>query len=252
MHTKKTRKSNMAIQVFKNTEEQNLAAAQLFADAAKESVAKSGKFNVALTGGSSPEKFYKLLAAAPFKEQVEWEKVSIYWGDERWVPLDDAKSNAKMAEETLLSHVPIPAEQIHFMWAADIEPEHYAAKYEQLLKNNLGPEGSFDLILLGMGDDGHTASLFPGEAVLGEKDKWVDAYFLAPQDMYRITLTAPLINKAKKIAFVLYGEKKIHALKEVLEGEYNPTKYPSQLIKPVNGELVFLVDEVAASGLANK
>ncbi|OKS86861.1 6-phosphogluconolactonase [Mucilaginibacter polytrichastri] len=242
----------MAIQVFKTTEEQNIAAAEIFVEAAKKAISRSGKFNVALTGGSSPVKFHKLLAESPYREQVEWEKVSIYWGDERWVPLDDDKSNAKMAEETLLSHVPIPADQIHFMWAADVEPEDYAAEYEQLLRDNLGPEGSFDLIFLGMGYDGHTASLFPGEAVLSEKDKWVDAYFLAPQDMYRITLTAPLINKAKKIAFVLYGEKKIHALKEVLEGEHNPTKYPSQLIKPVNGELVFLVDEVAASGLANK
>lgn len=240
------------LKVFKNTEEQNIAAAEIFVASAKEAIDAKGSFNVALTGGSSPVKFHKLLAESPYREQVEWEKVAIYWGDERWVPLDDDKSNAKMAEETLLSHVPIPKDQIFFMWAADVEPEDYAAEYEQLLKNNLGPEGSFDLIYLGMGDDGHTASLFPGEAVLGEKDKWVDAYFLAPQDMYRITLTAPLINKAKKIAFVLYGEKKIHALHEVLEGTYNPEKYPSQLIKPVNGELEFLVDEVAASGLSKK
>jgi 6-phosphogluconolactonase len=240
------------LKVFKNTEEQNIAAAEIFVASAKEAIDAKGSFNVALTGGSSPVKFHKLLAESPYREQVEWAKVAIYWGDERWVPLDDDKSNAKMAEETLLSHVPIPKDQIFFMWAADVEPEDYAAEYEELLKNNLGPEGSFDLIYLGMGDDGHTASLFPGEAVLGEKDKWVDAYFLAPQDMYRITLTAPLINKAKKIAFVLYGEKKIHALHEVLEGAYNPEKYPSQLIKPVNGELEFLVDEVAASGLTKK
>jgi len=240
------------LKVFKNTEEQNIAAAEIFVAAAKEAIDSKGSFNVALTGGSSPVKFHKLLAESPYREQVEWEKVAIYWGDERWVHLDDDKSNAKMAEETLLSHVPIPKDQIFYMWAADVEPEDYAAEYEQLLKNNLGPEGSFDLIYLGMGDDGHTASLFPGEVVLSEKDKWVAAYFLAPQDMYRITLTAPLINKAKKIAFVLYGEKKIHALHEVLEGAYNPEKYPSQLIKPVNGELEFLVDEVAASGLSKK
>lgn len=240
------------LKVFKSTEEQNIAAAEIFVASAKEAIADKGVFNVALTGGSSPVKFHKLLAESPYREQVEWEKVAVYWGDERWVPLDDDKSNAKMAEETLLSHVPIPKDQIFYMWAPGVEPEEYAAKYEQLLKNNLGPEGSFDLIYLGMGDDGHTASLFPGEAVLGENDKWVDAYFLAPQDMYRITLTAPLINKAKKIAFVLYGEKKIHALHEVLEGDYNPEKYPSQLIKPVNGELEFLVDEVAASGLSKK
>lgn len=240
------------IEIFKSTEEQNIAAAEQFVQSAKEAIAAKGIFNVALTGGSSPEKFYKLLAESPYREQVEWEKVAIYWGDERWVPLDDDKSNAKMAERTLLSHVPIPKEQIYFMYKDGVEPEAYALDYEHLLKKNLGPDGSFDLIFLGMGDDGHTASLFPGEAVLGEEIQWVDAYFLIPQDMYRITLTAPLINKAKKIVFVLYGEKKAHALQQVLEGPDQHTKYPSQLIKPINGEVLWFIDEAAAANLTNK
>jgi len=132
------------------------------------------------------------------------------------------------------------------MYKDGVTPEDYAAEYEKSIRTILGEEGKFDLILLGMGDDGHTASLFPGEAVLEEQTKWVDAYYLAPQKMYRITLTAPLINKAEKIVVVAFGEKKVHALKEVTTGEYNPTLYPMQLIKPVSGELLFLVDKVAA------
>ncbi|MNE50808.1 6-phosphogluconolactonase [compost metagenome] len=186
------------------------------------------------------------MASDAYKNKIDWSKVYIFWGDERWVPLNDDLSNAKMSYSTLLSHVPIPQENIFEMYKDGVTPEEYAAEYEKSIRTVLGEEGKFDLILLGMGDDGHTASLFPGEAVLEEQTKWVDAYYLAPQKMYRITLTAPLINKAEKIVVVAFGEKKINALKEVTTGEYNPTLYPMQLIKPVSGELLFLVDKVAA------
>jgi len=234
------------IQIYNTTEEVNTAAADLFTTAAQDAIAKRGKFTAVLTGGSSPAGIYKLLASDAYKNKIDWSKVYIFWGDERWVPLNDDLSNAKMSYAALLSHVPIPSENIFEMYKDGVTPEDYAVTYEQSIRKILGEEGKFDFIFLGMGDDGHTASLFPGEAVLNEQNKWVDAYFLAPQNMHRITLTAPLINKAEKIIVVTFGEKKAHALKEVTKGEYNPSLYPTQLIKPVSGELVFLVDKSAA------
>jgi len=234
------------VQIYNNTDEINTKAADLFVESAQKAIAANGKFTAVLTGGSSPAGIYKLLASDAYKNKIDWSKVYIFWGDERWVPLNDDLSNAKMSYSTLLSHVPIPQKNIFEMYKDGFTPEEYAAEYEKSIRTVLGEEGKFDLILLGMGDDGHTASLFPGEAVLEEQTKWVDAYYLAPQKMYRITLTAPIINKAEKIVVVAFGEKKINALKEVTTGEYNPTLYPMQLIKPVSGKLLFLVDKVAA------
>ncbi|MCV9927507.1 6-phosphogluconolactonase [Flavobacterium sp. LS1R49] len=234
------------IQIYNNTEEINTAAADLFVAAAQQAIAERDKFTVVLTGGSSPAGIYKLLASDDYKSKIDWAKVFIFWGDERWVPLNDDLSNAKMSYATLLSHVPIPKSNIFEMYKDGVTPEDYAVAYEASIRKVLGDEEKFDLILLGMGDDGHTASLFPGEAVLEEQNKWVSAYYLEPQKMHRITLTAPLINKAHKIVVVAFGEKKIHALKEVTTGTYNPTLYPMQLIKPVSGELLFLVDKIAA------
>ena len=234
------------IQIYNNTEEINIAAADLFIAAAQKAIAKKDKFTVVLTGGSSPAGVYKLLASDDYKNKIDWSKVFVFWGDERWVPLNDDLSNAKMSYAALLSHVPIPAENIFEMYKDGVTPEDYAVTYEQSIRTVLGDEGKFDLILLGMGDDGHTASLFPGQAVLQEQNKWVDAYYLEPQKMFRITLTAPLINKAEKIIVIAFGEKKAPALKEVTTGEYNPKTYPMQLIKPVSGELLFLVDKSAA------
>ena len=234
------------IQIYNNTEEINTKAAELFIASAQKAIAEKGKFTAVLTGGTSPAGIYKLLASDDYKNKIDWNKVFIFWGDERWVPLTDDLSNAKMSYAALLSHVPIPSENIFEMYAANVTPEDFAVTYEQSIRNVLGNEGKFDLILLGMGDDGHTASLFPGQAVLEEQNKWVAAYYLEPQKMHRITLTAPLINKAEKIIVVAFGEKKAAALKEVTTGDYNPAVYPMQLIKPVSGELLFLVDSNAA------
>lgn len=234
------------IQIYNNTEEINTEAAALFVTSAEKAIAQKGKFTAVLTGGSSPAGVYKLLASDAYKNKIDWSKVFIFWGDERWVPLNDDLSNAKMSYATLLSHVPVAQENIFEMYKDGVTPEDYAITYEQSIRTVLGEEGKFDLILLGMGDDGHTASLFPGQAVLDEQKKWVAAYYLEPQKMHRITLTAPLINKAEKIVVIAFGEKKAHALKEVLHGDYNPNNYPMQLIKPETGELLFLVDKNAA------
>lgn len=237
------------LRIYQNTDQLNLAAADSFVQAANEAVHERGRFTVALTGGSSPVQLYKLLAAAPYRGQIPWEKVFVFWGDERWVPLDDEKSNARMAFETLLNHVPVPKRHIYPMWAPEQAPEEFSRLYEQKLHDKLDANGSFDLILLGMGDDGHTASLFPGMGVLEEQHAWVSAYYLKAQDMYRITLTAPLINKAKQIFVISYGPNKAHALREVLEGEPNPSLYPAQLIKPVDGEVLWFTDDAGAGKL---
>lgn len=238
------------LNIFKDRTELSRTVADLFVELANESIGERGRFNVALTGGSSPVELYKLLADSFYAQQVPWKQVFIFWGDERFVPLSDDRSNAKMAFETLLDHVPIPKENIFPMWEDDIKPKEFADKYEQLLKDHFGEEKpSFDLILLGMGDDGHTASLFPNEKVLSEDKKLVVGYYLAPQSMYRITLTAPLINAARNIVFITFGANKAKALYEVLQGEPNVNQYPSQLINPRNGEVNWFVDEAAASML---
>lgn len=235
------------VQIYNSKEEITSEAAHLFVAAAQDAIQKRGRFVLALTGGSSPVALYTLLATPTYQEKIDWNKVFVFWGDERWVPLDDDLSNAKMAFDTLLDKVNIPKSNIFPMYREGISAENYALDYENSIKSITGDDGQFDLILLGMGDDGHTASLFPGQAVLQEQDKWVAAYYLEAQNMFRITLTAPLINKARQIVVITFGENKAEALNEVLHGVYNPEKYPTQLIKPLNGELLFLTDKSATT-----
>ncbi|CAN5581658.1 6-phosphogluconolactonase [soil metagenome] len=237
------------IQIFKDKKGLSKAAADIFVQTANEAIADKGIFFVALTGGSSPEILYKMLAEPLYLDQVDWKKVWIFWGDERWVPPDDKRSNAGMAFKLLLDHVSIPQNQIFVMWDKDQEPEEFALTYQKFIEQKMGKPPEFDLILLGMGEDGHTASLFPETEVLKERSKMVSAYYLKDQNKYRITLTAPIINLSKKIVFLVFGSNKAHALREVLEGEYNPDKYPAQLIKPIQGQIVWLVDKAAAQYL---
>ncbi|WP_223609276.1 6-phosphogluconolactonase [Chryseobacterium sp. OSA05B] len=234
----------MNITIFDDLDKLYKKAADTFVDLSNQSIQKKDRFVVALSGGSSPKAIFNLLATEEYAGKIEWNKLYFFWVDERWVPLDDDKSNARMTFETLLNKVPVNKDQIFSMYEDGILPEDYAAKYEEQIKNVLGDEGVFDFILLGMGDDGHTASLFPGEAVLDEQEKWVSAYYLKPQEMFRITLTAPLINKAENILVIAFGESKKHALNEVLNGEYNPKVYPLQLIEKKEG-FQFFTDEKA-------
>lgn len=234
----------MNITVFNDLEKLYTKAADTFVDLSKKSIQKNDRFVVALSGGSSPKAIFNLLATEEYADKIEWNKLYFFWVDERWVPLDDDKSNALMTFETLLNKVPVNKDQIFPMYEDGILPEDYAAEYEQQIKNVLGNDGVFDFILLGMGDDGHTASLFPGEAVLDENEKWVSAYYLKSQEMFRITLTSPLINKAENILIIAFGESKKHALNEVLNGEYNPKLYPLQLIDRKEGLQLF-TDEKA-------
>jgi len=236
----------MNITVFNNLDELYKKSAGTFVELAEKSIRKHDKFVVALSGGSSPKAIFKLLATKEYANKIEWNKVYFFWVDERWVSLDDDKSNYKMTFETLLNQIPVNQNHIFPMYKDGVEPEEFAKEYEKQIRNVLGDEGVFDFVLLGMGDDGHTASLFPGEATLNEKEKWVDAYYLKPQEMYRITLTAPIINKAENILVVAFGEAKKHALHEVLNGEYNPQLYPLQLINKKE-TFRFFTDEKAMS-----
>ncbi len=205
------------------------------------------RFTWVLTGGNSPKELYDLLSKPPYRERINWKKLHIFWGDERAVPYEDSRNNAKMTFDHLLSHVPVNPEQVHLM-QTNISPEASAEAYEAILHEYFPPESpTFDLVLNGMGDDGHTLSLFPHTAVIHEKKAWVSSFYLDAQQMYRITLTAPIVNRAKKIAFLTFGSNKANALYEVLKGARNVDLYPSQIIQPAHGEVDWFVDEAAAA-----
>ena len=229
----------MNITIFNDLDALYKKAADTFVELSKKAIQKHDKFVVALSGGSSPKAIFSLLATPEYADKIIWDKIHFFWVDERWVSLEDEKSNFKMTWEVLLSKVPVNKNQIFPMYKEGIEPENYAKAYEAQIRNVLGADGIFDFILLGMGDDGHTASLFPGEKILQEKEKWVDAYYLKPQEMFRITLTEPIINKAENILIVTFGKSKKNALNEVLNGAYNPELYPLQLIEKKAGVQIF-------------
>ena len=234
----------MSVTVFNDLDTLYKKSADIFVELSEKAIQKHGKFVVALSGGSSPKAIFNLLATEEYSSKIDWTKIYFFWVDERWVPLNDEKSNAKMTFEALFNKVPVLKDQIFPMYKEGVEAVDFAKEYEQQIKNVLGESGNFDFILLGMGDDGHTASLFPGEKILHEKEKWVDAFYLKSQEMFRITLTEPIINKAENILVVTFGESKKHALNEVLNGEYNPELYPMQLIERKEGFQLF-TDEKA-------
>jgi 6-phosphogluconolactonase len=243
------KKPKMELNVYKNPDELSHAVAKWIADSIAATLKQQDRFTIALSGGSTPIALHKILAASPYKEQIDWSKVHVFWGDERAVPFQDDRNNAKMAYDTLLNLVPIPPYHIHVM-RTDIDPVESATEYEKILHFYFDQTAtSFDLVLLGMGGDGHTLSLFPGTAAVHEEKAWTIAFFLKAQDMFRITLTKTIVNRAARVAFLTVGADKAHALKEVLQGAYNPDLYPSQEIKPVKGELYWFVDEAAASEL---
>jgi 6-phosphogluconolactonase len=237
------------IQRYENLEAVSQAAAELFAARASTAVRDRGRFSVALAGGNTPRRAYELLAQKPLCDSVPWSQVHVFWGDERCVPPDDSRSNYRMAREALLDRVPVPAAQIRRM-RGEGDPEAAAAAYERELRQFFSDGKSrFDLVLLGMGDNAHTASLFPGLPVLDELARWVAAVYIAELQMHRLTLTAPAINQAATIAFLVAGADKAQPLKEVLQGPRDPQRLPAQLIQPVDGELLWLVDKTAAARL---
>src|SRR5205085_3212564 len=213
--------------------------------AAADRAADEGRtFSIALSGGSTPRALYELLAGPAYRSRIDWPRVEVFFGDERTVPLDHKDSNYRMAYEALLSNVPIPGDNVYRM-AGELEPHEAATQYGQMLKEKFG-EGGLDMVLLGMGDDGHTASLFPETEALNETRHRCVANFVPKLSTWRITLTAPFINRSKGVMFLVSGAPKAVRLQEVLEGPRDPRRLPSQLIQPTNGRLTWLVDAPAA------
>jgi 6-phosphogluconolactonase len=204
---------------------------------------------VALAGGSTPRGLYGLLAEEPYRSQLSWEHLRVFWGDERMVPPDHPESNFRMAEEILLSHVPVPPNQV-FRLKGELPAEEAAAQYEAVLLEQFGLSPGeiprFDLILLGLGADGHTASLFPGSPAVTESRKLVAAPWIESLQAYRVTLTPPVLNAAKQVVFLVSGHEKAKALQAVLEGPSDPVRYPAQVVNPVVGHALWFVKRDAA------
>jgi 6-phosphogluconolactonase len=247
--------SSVEIRVLTTPQELFEAAAEEVVRAAKEAVAQRGRFTIALPGGSTPKSLFNLLATNA-RTVMPWDRTFFFWGDERHVPPTDPDSNYKMAEETMLSKVPVAAGNVFRIPAENPDAAAAAEAYERTLRKFFqlepGQVPVFDLILLGMGPDGHTASLFPGSAGLHEKTRLVLANWVDKLKTSRLTLTLPVLNAAHCVAFLVSGTDKAAILKTVLEENAPPEQYPSKLIRPSNGKLIWLVDRAAASDLSTK
>jgi 6-phosphogluconolactonase len=238
------------VEVLSDLDELNIAAARLFVDLAQVAVREKHYFTVALAGGSTPKSLYKLLADEnqPFRRQIPWERVHFFWGDERHVPPDADDSNFRMANETLLTPLALSPMNIH-RFKSELNANEAAAEYEKVLRCffSLGKDElpRFDLVLLGMGADGHTASLFPGSPALIEKERLAAAPLVEKFNAHRLTLTPDVINNAANIVFLVAGADKAEILSTVLQGDLESQKYPSQMIRPVRGKLTWLMDNAA-------
>ena len=250
------------IRVYENAQELALEAAKEFARLADQYVVSLGRFTAALSGGSTPRAMFSLLAEEPFNKSVPWASIYFFWGDERAVPPTHSGSNYRMAMETLLSRVPLPPENI-FRIPAELDDHDRAAReYSETIRQFFTGGGTpgtaplsawprFDLVLLGMGSDGHTASLFPRTTALKVLDQIATANYVQKLNAHRVTLTAATINNARNVAFLIAGADKAQALKSVIEGPVDPELYPSQLIQPRSGRLTWLLDEEAAGMLGS-
>ena len=238
------------VQVFDDAESVARAAAESFIQLSLEAVKERGAFSVALSGGTTPRRVYELLASDEYGGRVEWPKVHVFFGDERTVPPDHADSNYRMAREALLSHVSIPAENVHRIEGLG-DAAANASDYESVMRGFFGDADwpRFDLVFLGMGDDGHTASLFPETSALGETRAWAVANWVEKLGAWRITLTAPAVNAARRVVFLVTGASKSERLHEVLNGAHDPSHLPSQMIRPREGALAWYVDRAAAAKL---
>jgi 6-phosphogluconolactonase len=240
------------VQVLADADEIARVAADEFVRHALEAVRMRGVFTVVLSGGSTPKKLYSLLAseAGSFPARVPWDKIHFFWGDERHVPPDHSDSNYRMVYEAMLSKVPVPLENIHRIKAENPDAGQAAEDYERVLREFFRSETvqlpRFGLVLLGMGQDGHTASLFPGTNAILEHEHYVVANWVQKFNTHRITLTPVVLTNASCVIFLVTGDEKAEALSVALQGEYQPKRLPAQLIRPTNGSILWLVDQAAA------
>jgi 6-phosphogluconolactonase len=227
-------------------------AAESFADAVSKAVAATGVARVAISGGSTPRAVFELLAAEPYLSRIPWQQLQLFWVDERCVPPTHEESNYRMTKAAMLDKVPLPAESVHRM-EGELDPEEAASRYEATLRNAFRLEGAqtptFDLIWLGLGPDGHTASLFPHTEGLNEMSRLVIANHVPQKDTWRITLTWPVIVQGREVAFLIEGEEKAEMVRNVFTGPYDPESLPAQLIRPASGKLTLMLDTAAAAQL---
>lgn len=246
-----TMKTRIPIETYTDGAALARAAAERFVEQAGSAIAGKGRFSVVLAGGSTPKALYRRLAADPFAGAIDWTRVHVFWGDERTVPPDHMDSNFRMAHDSLLSRLPIPVRNIHRI-SGEADPQEAAQDYDQTLRSFFADaHACFDLVLLGMGDDGHTASLFPGseaveKEVKGLQGRWVVANYVEKLATWRITMTTLPINGAAHVIFLVSGEEKAGTLQQVLNGPYQPRAFPSQLIRPHNGRITWMLDADAA------
>jgi 6-phosphogluconolactonase len=241
----------MHIAIYPDIDTLSHDATQHIVRIANESIATYGRFTMALSGGTTPRKTYELLGSEPYSRQINWTLVHIFWGDERSVPPESPDSNYRMAHEILLSKIPVPAVQVHRMLAnepdRDVASQEYIEDMQRVFATDDIP--SFDLIQLGMGPEGHTASLFPHQEALHEERRLVMPVSVPKPPPDRLTFTPPLLNAARNILFLVTGSDKADALHAVLEGPYQPDEYPTQIVRPPNGEVVWMVDTAAAQNI---
>lgn len=236
---------NAEMQIFRDPAALARALADLFVSLGRMAMADRGSFHVALSGGNTPRAAYELLAQDPWCDELSWSDVFIYFGDERCVPPDDEQSNYLMARHAFLDSVGIPRANVHRI-AGEVDPGHAANEYASLLRAVFGNAPQLDLILLGLGPDGHTASLFPGSPPDTDDDALVRAVYAQSQLMWRVTMTPKVINLGRTVAFAVEGAEKAAILASVYQGPVDPVKYPAQIVDPVPGRLIWLVDDLAA------
>ncbi len=241
----------MQIALYPDTDILSRDAAQYVVRLAAEAIVIHGRFTIALSGGTTPKKLYALLGNEPYRNQIDWTRVEIFWSDERCVPPESEESNYLLAQQVLLSKIPVAASQIHRMPADEADRDAASAAYTDEMRRVFATSGTpnFDLIQLGMGPEGHTASLFPHQASLHEQQRLVMPVTVPKPPPPRLTFTPPILNAARHVLFLVTGSEKADAVHAVLEGEYNPNEYPAQIVRPTNGEVVWMLDQGAASKL---
>jgi 6-phosphogluconolactonase len=239
----------MKIHIYKKEDDLLISFADYFIQTAQKFIADHGAFNVVLSGGNSIKNLYKLLTSTSFNKRIDWTKLFFFFGDERCVPADDTENNAMVAEQMLFTPLHISKENV-FKIDTALPPNEAAVKYMEIIKNHFkGNSPHFDLIMLGLGENTHTASLFPYHLVLNENSVTVKEVYVKIENRYRVTMTAPLINLAHNVAFLVYGKNKTEAIRHVLQDETDIQKYPAQLIHPKYGELHWFLDDDAAKSL---